>query len=41
MGLAIEKTGHDHFEDFDYSQMCYYHISKIEKSNRHEWIRHF
>jgi hypothetical protein len=39
MGLAVERTGHDHFEDFDCSQMCYYRISEIEKSSRHEWIR--
>jgi hypothetical protein len=39
LGLAVEKTGQDHFEEFDNSQMCYYDISGIEKSRREEWIR--
>lgn len=39
LGLAVEKTGQDHFEEFDNSQMCYYDISGIEKSKREEWIR--
>ncbi len=39
LGLAVEKTGQDHFQEFDNSQMCYYDISGIEKSKREEWIR--
>jgi hypothetical protein len=39
LGLVVEKTGHEHFEEFDNSQMCYYDISGIEQSNRDEWIR--
>ena len=39
MGLAVEKSGHEHFEEFDNSQMCYYDISGIEQSERDEWIR--
>lgn len=39
LGLAVEKSGHEHFEDFDCSQMCYYDISRIEQSMRDEWIR--
>jgi hypothetical protein len=39
LGLALEKTGHEHFAEFDNSQMCYYDISGIEKSRRDEWIR--
>jgi hypothetical protein len=39
MGMAVEKTGHQHFAEFDNSQMCYYDISSIEPSRRDEWIR--
>jgi hypothetical protein len=39
LGLVVEKTGHEHFEEFDNSQMCYYDISGIEQSKRDEWIR--
>lgn len=39
LGMAVEKTGHAHFEEFDNSQMCYYDISGIEQSMRDEWIR--
>ena len=38
LGLVVEKTGHDHFEEFDNSQLCYYDISEIEQSKRDEWI---
>jgi hypothetical protein len=39
LGLLVEKTGNDHFQEFDCSQMCYYDISGIEQSRRDEWIR--
>ena len=39
LGLVVEKTGHEHFEEFDNSQLCYYDISGIEQSKRDEWIR--
>ena len=39
LGLVVEKTGHEHFEEFDNSQLCYYDISEIEQSKRKEWIR--
>ncbi len=39
LGLAVEKSGHEHFEEFDNSQMCYYDISRMEKTMRDEWIR--
>ena len=39
LGLVVEKTGHEHFEEFDNSQLCYYDISEIEQSKRNEWIR--
>ena len=39
LGLLVEKTGNDHFQEFDCSQMCYYDISEIEPSMRNEWIK--
>jgi hypothetical protein len=39
LGLLVEKTGNDHFQEFDCSQMCYYDISGIEQSMRDEWIK--
>jgi MEDS: MEthanogen/methylotroph, DcmR Sensory domain len=38
-GLLIEKTGNDHFQELDCSQMCYYDISGIEQSMKDEWIK--
>ena len=38
LGLALEKTGHEHFHEFNCSQMCYYDISKIEFTSRKKWI---
>ena len=38
LGLALEKTGHEHFHEFNCSQMCYYDISKIEFTSRQKWI---
>lgn len=38
LGLALEKTGHEHFHEFNCSQMCYYDISKIEATFRKQWI---
>jgi hypothetical protein len=38
LGLNLEKIGHEHFHEFDCSQMCYYEISKIESSLRQKWI---
>lgn len=39
LGMTLEKTGHEHFGEFDNSQLCYYDISGIEPSRRGEWIR--
>lgn len=39
LGLTLEKAGHEHFEEFDNSQMCYYDISRIEPSMRDKWVR--
>lgn len=36
--ILLEKTGHQHFDEFNYSQICYYDISKIEPTRKHEWI---
>ncbi len=38
LGIALEKIGHEHFDEFECSQMCYYNISKIEQSLRPQWI---
>jgi hypothetical protein len=39
LGMTLEKMGHEHFNDFDNSQLCFYEISSIEPSRRDEWIR--
>jgi DcmR-like sensory protein len=39
LGLAVERTGHENFEQFDCSQLCYYDISGIEQSRKGEWIK--
>ena len=39
LGLVVERTGHENFEQFDCSQLCYYDISGIEQSRRGEWIK--
>ena len=36
--ILLEKTGHQHFDEFNYSQICCYDISKIEPTRKHEWI---
>jgi hypothetical protein len=36
--ILLEKTGHQHFDEFNYSQICYYDISKIEPTRKDEWI---
>ena len=36
--ILLEKTGHQHFDEFNHSQICYYDISKIEPTRKHEWI---
>jgi hypothetical protein len=38
-GMAVEKTGHEHFREFDNSQMCYYDLSRLEQTMKDEWIR--
>jgi hypothetical protein len=39
LGMAVEKTGHEHFGEFDNSQLCFYDISGLEQSKRDEWVR--
>lgn len=38
LGLTLEKSGHEHFAEFECSQICYYDISGMEKSRRGDWI---
>ncbi len=38
-GMGLEKTGQEHFEEFDNSQLCFYDIRKMERSRRDEWVR--
>ncbi len=38
-GLSLEKTGQEHFDEFDNSQLCFYDIRKMEPSRRDEWVR--
>ena len=37
-GMTVEKTGQEHFAEFENSQMCFYDVRKIETSRREEWI---
>lgn len=39
LGMRLEKSGHEHFNEFDNSQLCFYDISGIEPSRREEWIK--
>jgi hypothetical protein len=36
--ILLEKTGHQHFDEFNRLQICYYDISKIEPTRKPEWI---
>jgi hypothetical protein len=37
-GILLEKTGQQHFDELNCSLLCYYNISKMEPTRRHEWI---
>jgi hypothetical protein len=37
-GILLEKAGHQHFDELNCSLLCYYDISKMESTRRHEWI---
>lgn len=37
-GILLEKTGHQHFDELNCSLLCYYDISKMEATRKHEWI---
>ena len=39
LGIVLEEVGHENFDSFNNSQMCFYDISKIEKSMRPKWIQ--
>jgi hypothetical protein len=34
----LEKAGHQRFGELNCSLFCYYNISKMEPTRRHEWI---
>jgi hypothetical protein len=36
--ILQETTGHQHFDEFNCSQICHYDISRIEPTRKHEWI---
>ena len=38
-GLEVERTGQEHFSEFDNAQMCFYDVLKLEQSKRNEWIK--
>ena len=38
LGIILEEVGHENFDSFNNSQMCFYDISSIEKSMRSKWI---
>lgn len=35
-GMKLEKIGNDYFEEFDISLLCYYDITKMERSKREQ-----
>ena len=34
LGIVLEEVGHENFDSFENSQLCFYDISKLEKSMR-------
>ncbi|MEP0825966.1 MAG: MEDS domain-containing protein [Nitrososphaera sp.] len=38
LGMDLERVGHEHFSEFDNSQLCFYDISGIEPTQRDKWI---
>jgi hypothetical protein len=38
-GMEVEKTGQEHFAEFDNAQMCFYDVRKLEQSKREQWIK--
>jgi hypothetical protein len=38
-GMVVERTGQEHFDEFDNAQMCFYDIRKIEPTKKDEWIK--
>jgi MEDS: MEthanogen/methylotroph, DcmR Sensory domain len=36
--ILLEKSGHQHFDEFNRSQICCYDISKIEPTRKNEWV---
>jgi hypothetical protein len=38
-GMNLEKIGHEHFAEFDNSQLCYYDVRKMERTMKDEWVK--
>jgi MEDS: MEthanogen/methylotroph, DcmR Sensory domain len=38
LGMNLERTGQEHFEEFGISLLCFYDIRKLECSRRSEWV---
>jgi MEDS: MEthanogen/methylotroph, DcmR Sensory domain len=38
-GMEVERTGQEHFPEFDNAQLCFYDIRKLEPTRKREWIR--
>lgn len=39
LGMGLEKTGQEHFDEFDNSQLCFYDVRRMERSRRDEWVQ--
>jgi hypothetical protein len=38
LGMSLERTGQEHFGEFEISLMCFYDLRKLERSKRSEWV---
>jgi len=38
-GMEVERTGQQHFAEFDNAQLCFYDLRRMERTMRDEWIR--
>ena len=38
-GMEVERTGQEHFSEFDNAQLCFYDVRKLEPTRKSEWIR--
>lgn len=37
-GMVVERTGQEHFKEFDNAQLCFYDVHKMEQSKKDQWI---